>query len=86
MNRNFHAWEGSMNAQKQSGTRPFRIPALLGALFCAVGLLVSPGKSFSQLPPRIVSATDIEGQGSSHTSDHRNNFFTEFGNNKAKPS
>jgi hypothetical protein len=33
---------------KQSGTRPFRMPALLGMLRCAAGLLALPGKAFFQ--------------------------------------
>jgi hypothetical protein len=74
-----------MNARKQSGTRPFKMPALLGALLCAAGLLVSAGKSFPQAAPGVFSATDIEGQGPSSTPDHRDTFFTEFYNNKAKP-
>src|SRR4029453_11446861 len=36
--------------RKQSGTRSFRMPALLGALLCAAGLLVIPEKTFSQVP------------------------------------
>src|ERR1044071_5515695 len=39
--------------QKRSQTRLFRMPALLGALLCAAGLLVSQGKTFSQVPPGI---------------------------------
>jgi len=54
------------------------MPASLDALLCAAGLLVSPRKTFSQLPPWVFLVTDIERQGSSYTLDHGNNLFTEF--------
>src|SRR5260370_25709922 len=59
----------SINRRKQSVTRPFRMPALLGALLCVAGLLVSPGKSFSQVPQGVSSITDADRQGSSDTPD-----------------
>src|SRR5436309_2627621 len=34
--------------RKYSGTRAFRMPALLGALLCAAGLLAIPGKALAQ--------------------------------------
>jgi hypothetical protein len=34
--------------RKQTGTRPFRMPALLGMLHCAAGLVAMPGKAFFQ--------------------------------------
>src|SRR5215468_7373429 len=40
----------NVKLRKQSGTQPSRMPALLGALLCATGLLASPGKAFSQVP------------------------------------
>ncbi len=55
--------------QKQSGTRPFRMPASLGILLCAAGLLAIPGKIFSQVPQRIFSVTETGRQSSSHASD-----------------
>jgi hypothetical protein len=70
--------------RKPAATRSFRMPALLGALPCAAGLLVSPGKTISQVPEGVFSVTDIERQGSSYAPGHGNNLFTEFGNNKAK--
>ena len=44
----YFAW--NVEHRKQAGTRSFKMPALLGALLCAAGLLVSPGKTFSQVP------------------------------------
>src|SRR5437867_71919 len=38
----------NMEHRKQSGTRAFRMPALLGILFCAAALLASPGKALAQ--------------------------------------
>src|SRR6266542_3633234 len=40
--------------RKHAGTRPFRMPALLGLLLCAAGLLAIPGKAFAQAFPRGV--------------------------------
>src|SRR2546425_496808 len=45
------------------------MPALLGALLCAAGLFVSPGKTFSQVPQAAFSVTEIAGQGSSDAPD-----------------
>src|SRR5437899_3535044 len=59
----------SMNCRKQSATRPFRMPALLGALLCVAGLLVMPGKTFSQVPQGVFSVTDVAKQGSSDAPD-----------------
>src|SRR5439155_784008 len=42
------AWH--MEHRKQAGTQPFRMPALLGALPCAAGLLAVPGNASSQVP------------------------------------
>src|SRR5215831_17428941 len=39
--------------QKQSTTRPYNMPALLGILLCAAGLLAIPGKTFSQVPQGV---------------------------------
>jgi Beta-galactosidase len=39
---------------KQTRMRPFRMPALLGLLLCAAGLLATPGKAFAQAFPRGV--------------------------------
>jgi hypothetical protein len=36
--------------RKETGTRAFRMPALLGLLLCAAGLLAIPGKAFAQVP------------------------------------
>ena len=55
----------SINPRKHAGTRSFIMPALLGALLCAAGLFVIPGKTFSQVPQGVFSATDAERQGSS---------------------
>jgi hypothetical protein len=41
------------------------MPALLGALLCAAGLLVSPGKTFSEVPEGVFPATEIDREGSS---------------------
>lgn len=47
--------------RKQSATRPCRMPALLGALLCAAGLL-APGKAFSQaLKPDPAGIMDLPG-------------------------
>ena len=59
----------SINRRRQFGTRPFRMPALLGALLCAAGLFVSPGKTFSQVPQKPFPVTEIERQGSTDTPD-----------------
>ena len=40
--------------RKETGTRPFRMPALLGLLLCAAGLLAIQGKAFAQAFPRGV--------------------------------
>ena len=40
--------------RKETGTRAFRMPALLGLLLCAAGLLAIPGKAFAQVFPRGV--------------------------------
>src|SRR5215470_2663078 len=55
--------------RKQSGARPFRLPALLGLLICAAGLLVIPGKAFSQLPQGIFSVSETATQESSYAPD-----------------
>src|SRR5215831_3592869 len=55
--------------RKQSATRPCRMPALLGILLCAVGLLAIPGKTFSQVPPGVLSVIDTERQSSSNAPD-----------------
>jgi hypothetical protein len=55
--------------QKDSGLRSSRMPALLGALLCAAGLFVSPGKTFSQVPQGAFSVTEIETQGSNDAPD-----------------
>jgi hypothetical protein len=55
--------------QKQSGTRPFRMPASLGILLCAAGLLVVPGKTLSQMPQGVFPVTQTGRQSWSHTSD-----------------
>src|SRR5262249_48826208 len=47
----------SINRCKQSATRSFRMSALLGALVCVAGLFASPGKTFSQVPQGVFSAT-----------------------------
>jgi hypothetical protein len=46
------AW--SVAHRKHAGTRPFRMPALVGLLLCAGGLLAIPGKAFAQPFPRGV--------------------------------
>jgi hypothetical protein len=61
------------------------MPALLGALLCAAGLLVSPGKTFSQVSQGVFSMTNVERQGPGYARGHGNNLFTEFGNNQAIP-
>src|SRR5712664_40344 len=60
---------GSINRRKQSATRPFRMPALLGALLCVAGLFVMPGKTFPQVPQAGLSVTDVAKQGSSDAPD-----------------
>src|SRR5438128_1805558 len=55
--------------QKQSTTRPFRMPGSLGVLLCAAGLLAIPGKTFSQVPRGAFSVTDTERQMSSYAPD-----------------
>jgi hypothetical protein len=52
---NFLAFVWNVEHRKQTGTRPFRMPALLGALLCAAGLLAIPGKAFSQVPRGVFS-------------------------------
>jgi Beta-galactosidase len=47
---NFCDFAWNVEHRKQAGARPFRMPALLGALLCAAGLLAIPGKAFSQVP------------------------------------
>src|SRR5437762_10864748 len=47
----------SINCRKHAATRPFRMPALLGALLCVAGLFASSGKTFSQVPQGVFSAT-----------------------------
>src|SRR5258705_11734687 len=59
----------SMNCRKHAATRPFRMPALLGALLCVAGLFASPGKTFSQVTQGVFSETEIEKQGSSEAPD-----------------
>jgi len=36
--------------RKETKTRPFRLPPLVGLLLCAAGLLTIPGKAFAQVP------------------------------------
>src|SRR5262249_28520223 len=55
--------------QKQSGTRSFRMPASLGILLCAAGLLAVPGKTFSQVPQGVFSVTETGRQESSDAPD-----------------
>src|SRR5215472_1612457 len=43
--------------RRHPGSRFSRMPALLGALLCVAGLFASPGKTFSQVPQRVFSAT-----------------------------
>src|SRR6266705_1621782 len=59
----------SINRRKQSATRPFRMPALLGALLCVAGLFVISGKTFSQVPQGGFSVTDLARRGSSDAPD-----------------
>jgi hypothetical protein len=56
----YFAW--NMKHRKQSGTRPFRMPALLGALLCAAGLLAIPGKAFSQVPRGVFSIANFSAE------------------------
>ena len=51
----FLAFVWSVEHRKEAGMRPLRIPALLGALLCAAGLLAIPGKAFSQVPRGVFS-------------------------------
>src|SRR5882724_11253752 len=46
------AW--NVEHRKHAGRRLFRMPALLGLLLCAAGLLAIPGKAFAQVFPRGV--------------------------------
>src|SRR6267154_4391112 len=55
----------NLEHREHSYFRCSRMPALLGVLFCAAGLFVIPGKTFSQVPQRPLSVTEIERQGSS---------------------
>src|SRR5215831_6164951 len=55
--------------RKQSATRPFRMPAVFGALLCAAALLAIPGKTFSQVPQGVFSVTDTGRQKSSYAPD-----------------
>jgi hypothetical protein len=50
------AWD--VEHRKQAGTRPCRMPALLGALLCAAGLLAVPAKAFSQVPGGVFSTVN----------------------------
>src|SRR5215471_14260760 len=59
----------STNRRRQSGALPFKMPAVLGALLCVAGLLVVPGKTFSQVPQGLSSITEIDRQGSSDAPD-----------------
>src|SRR6266446_1394920 len=56
-------------SRKQSGARPFRMPALFGALLCAAGLLVIPGKTFSQVPQGVLPVIENGRQESSYAPD-----------------
>ena len=55
--------------RKQCGTRVFRIPASLGILLCATGLLAIPGKTFSEAPRTISSTAKIGEQSSNPAFD-----------------
>src|SRR5262249_35017148 len=55
--------------RRHSGSRFFRMPALLGALLCVAGLLVVPGKTLSQAPEGVSSITDVAKQGLSDAPD-----------------
>jgi hypothetical protein len=55
---NFLDFAWNMENRKQAGTRPFRMPTLLGVLLCAAGLLAIPGKAFSQVPRGVFSITN----------------------------
>ena len=51
---NFLDFAWHVAPRKETETRPFRMPALLGLLLCAAGLLAIPGKAFAQVFPRGV--------------------------------
>src|SRR5437762_10137168 len=59
----------NLEHREHSYSRCSRMPALLGVLFCAAGLFMSPAKIFSQVPQRPFSVTEIERQGSSDAPD-----------------
>src|SRR5437764_868774 len=59
----------NLEHREHSYFRCSRLPALLGMLLCAAGLFVIPGKTFSQVPQRPFSVTEIERQGSSDAPD-----------------
>jgi hypothetical protein len=53
----YFAW--NVEHRKQAEMRSFRMPALLGALLCAAGLLAIPGKAFSQVPRGVFSIANL---------------------------
>ena len=52
---NFHDFAWNVAPRKHAGRRPLRIPAFLGVLLCAAGLVAIPGKAFSQVPRGVFS-------------------------------
>jgi Beta-galactosidase len=55
---NYVASAWNVAHRKHAGTRPFRMPALLGLLLCAAGLFATPGKAFAQVPRGVFSLSN----------------------------
>ena len=51
---------GTWNIWKPTGTRPFRVPALVGLLVCAAGLLAIPGEAFARAPRGVFSLSNSD--------------------------
>jgi hypothetical protein len=54
----YYAW--NVAHRKHVGTRAFRMPALLGLLLCAAGLLAIPGKAFARAPRGVFSLSNSD--------------------------
>jgi hypothetical protein len=57
---NFLDFAWHVAPRKETQTRPFRMPALLGLLLCAAGLLAIPGKAFAQNPRGVFSLSNTD--------------------------